>query len=74
MTKLEKFLREKGAYEAFVQNLYDGKCFGSMAMDEYDNLNECMDNVPIDDAFLWRDTPERHDYWSRLNDKFSKLD
>jgi hypothetical protein len=57
---LEAFLRERGAWDAFVKNR------------ETPEFNGLPEVGLISSAFLWRKTPEGAEYWNRLSEAFDK--
>ena len=59
---LKSLLRSKGAYTKFKLNMKRSR--RSMA-----DLSTCS----IACAFIWSDTPEGTNYWSKLNDEFMDL-
>ena len=59
---LKSLLRSKGAYPKFKLNR---KRVGRIMTD----LGYCS----IACAFIWADTPEGRDYWSKLNDELMDL-
>lgn len=60
--ELEKFLKEKGMYEAFHNNV--DKC---ESIDGGAFVNE------LSTAFIWYETPEGLNYWRSLDKEFSAL-
>lgn len=53
---LKNFLRSKGAYTKFKLNM---KRAGSIRAD--------LDDCSLACAFIWKDTPEGREYWSKLH-------
>ena len=60
--ELKKFLKKEGVYEKFVANVDE-------YWSKFNTINKCAFETIID-AFLWRQTPEGHDFWKNLDDKF----
>lgn len=66
---LKNFLIENGAYEEFIRNLMS---YGNVFSIE--KVNSSKGLVCFASAFVWKNTPEKHKYWSDLADKFDKID
>ena len=62
--KLEKFLKDNNAYEAFCENVDND--------DSWDDEDKGVLNS-IDGAFIWVLSKQGCDYWSDLHDKFDVL-
>ena len=62
--KLKAFLIAEGVLEQFEFNVFNDKYYG---YEQPDNRIEKY----IDTAFFWANTPEKHDFWCDLNEKFS---
>lgn len=62
MHKLEKFLRENNALEAFREN-YNSGFARHIPIEEWFDKNYSVG------AFFWKDTEQGYDYWSNLQDK-----
>ena len=60
---LRSLLRSKGAYNKFKLNIKAQD--GSIVT----HLSTCSLACSIACAFVWSDTPEGSDYWSKLNDE-----
>ena len=59
---LKKFLKKEGVYDQFIANT-----------DEYWLKIKTINKRPFDtiiEAFVWYKTPEGHDFWKNLDDKF----
>ena len=58
-----EFLKEHEAYENFIRNLESDP--------EYSCLDELFNTIYYSEwislAFIWKDTPEGHDYWADLD-------
>lgn len=70
---LEKFLKEKGAYEQFINNMieqYSGEDHQSWA----DSICEEMGFTCFSCAFIWRGTEEGDDYWGGIAYEFDEID
>ena len=61
-----KFLRDNDCYDKFIKNYKDVKNI------DYHFENNQKNNF-ISGAFTWMETPEEHNYWSKLNTKWRKL-
>jgi hypothetical protein len=66
---LMDFLKENGAYEAFVRNWKSGDIIIPLS-----ELNSLRGSDCIDSAFVWDDTPEKFEYWFNLSLKFREVD
>ena len=66
--RLSEFLKENGAYEAFIEN----------CLKDRDTLQYVVDyslsNISIFSGFIWTGASEGNDYWSKLFDKSCTLD
>lgn len=80
--KLECFLKEEKAYEAFVENLNRAylikkqleNVLGTYPFWDYEFYK--IDNLELNDingAFHWRPTKQGHCYWADLSYKYNKL-
>ena len=69
---LEKFLKEKGAYEQFINNMieYSGEDYQSWA----DSICEEIGFKCFSCAFFWCETEEGNDYWYGIAHEFEKID
>lgn len=70
---LEKFLKEKGAYEQFINNMikqYSGEDHQSWA----DSICEKMGFRCFSVAFIWFETEEGLDYWRGIAYEFDGID
>lgn len=61
---LKKYLKKRNTYERFMANANNPNCLGI-----FDAENNPKD-VSLNDAFDWSKTPEGHEYWSRLAERF----
>jgi hypothetical protein len=67
LNKLTNFLNEHDCYEQFIKNLV---AFGKLM-----TINDLVlkasflnaESYMINLAFKWKDTPQRHDFWSELD-------
>lgn len=64
--KLIAFLKENGAYDAFVRNIEDPICNGATAKYLHPNPVTTL----IARAFEWQSTPEGFDFWCELSVKW----
>ena len=74
--KLRKFLVSKKAFRKFVRNCKDPNSWFQKNTMQYTIIKQDISESRHDsicNAFLWRDTPEEHDYWERLSQQFSVL-
>ncbi len=60
--ELKTFLKEKGAWDRFVNNIIEQKT----------SLRP-NDMLSISNAFKWIRVPEGFDYWDKLNDEYLEL-
>jgi hypothetical protein len=61
--KLRTFLEEKMLLEKFRDNAYNPECNGG----------KNSKNTDISNAFLWAKTPEKHDFWKKLDKEFDSI-
>jgi hypothetical protein len=61
--ELREFLEEKMLLEKFRDNTYNSECIG------------CRNdkNTNISNAFLWDKTPEKYDFWKKLDEEFNNI-
>ena len=73
--KFIQFLKDNGAFEKFEANLKDTSCkFAKGDPDTIDKLTEdCDDTCLISSAFWWPNSPEGIKYWTKINNKWTKL-
>ncbi len=68
---LESFLIANGAYDSFVSNLVQqALCLPTLI----DDINHHFGGGCFSGAFYWDSTPEGHDYWYELAEKFELVD
>lgn len=70
---LEKFLKEKGAYDAYMDNLM-GQYYAKDYQDWADSFCEEAGEDCITAAFVFFRTPEGVDYWYKLAREFDEID
>lgn len=67
--KLKRFLKEKGAYDAFMSNREN-----DIYPSEINEINIHFGFQCIARAFFWGTTPEGPEYWDKLAVEFDKID
>ena len=65
--RLSEFLKEKGAYESFIEN-----CLNNENTLQY-VIDYNVSNIGIFSGFIWAETSEGKDYWSKIYDEFYEL-
>lgn len=63
---LEKFLKEKGVYDAYMANI--------QGQWRYDTVSKLSGYICFAASFLWSGTPEGVDFWHELANEFDKID
>lgn len=64
-----RFLKDNGVYDRFFENLLNHK----QGDDLYNYfLLGFHTSTAISAAFIWSNTPEGHDFWDELSDRFGK--
>ena len=74
---IKRFLKEHGVYIIFFKNVKERRVDdGSFLLTYYNGSWEemvksknCIDKI-IDSSFIWKNTPEGHDFWQRLDNTF----
>ena len=76
---IKRFLKEHGVYTIFFKNVKERRFdeysllltgFGG-SWEEMVKSRSCVDNV-IDASFVWKNTPQGHDFWSELDNTFHR--
>jgi len=74
MTNVEK-LKKLRVYGKFVRNM--NVSLKEWRLEKPKNVQEYIDSkMPeylVSCSFVWRQTPEGHDFWEDINEKFSAL-
>jgi len=60
-----RFLKEIDAYNAYIRNLRR-KCW-QRNITPTARLAQMENICPIDDSFIWSDTPQGHGFWNYIN-------
>lgn len=75
---LKRFLKEHGVYTIFFKNVKERRFDENAVVHNFNNSWEEMvksrnyiANV-IDASFIWKNTPQGHDFWSGLNNTFHR--
>lgn len=66
---LAYFLEQEGCRLRFINNLDDYSSFSDYCFKAYNHINSnssCLDKV-ISGAFMWSLTPEKSEFWNRVN-------
>ena len=70
--KFRQFLIDHDCYDKYINNVYNYKCSLIKNCETIDDYIKWFDSLYeeqyIDKPFSWFKTPERADYWSRIND------
>jgi len=74
--KFIAFLKEKGVYDQFVTNLDMGLTLDEYFHDTEETVKEEDDEdlykELISGAFTWSNSPEDHDFWSKISRQWKK--
>ena len=72
-SRLESFLKKHKVKTAFVKNVRTQWGFNRRdpISNKIKSINEDVYS-PISGAFTWSITPERHEFWSKLNKLYNK--
>lgn len=62
--RLEKFLKDNNAYEAFCENVNNDYGWNDEDKGVFRD---------VDEAFIWDSSKQGYDYWDNLRDKFDAL-
>lgn len=69
------FLEQEGCRLQFINNLDGFSSFSDFCLKVYNSIDSngsCLDKV-ISGAFIWSFTPEKADFWSRVNRHWLKV-
>ena len=73
--KLFRFLKEKGVFQLYIDNINEQHPVGDSIFWEemwknevLSEENKCVEG--IDYAFGWDDTKQGHDFWSKIDDEW----
>ena len=69
------FLEQEGCRPQFINNLEDFNSFSDYCLKVYNSVDSngsCLDKA-ISGAFIWSFTPEKSEFWSRVNRRWLKV-